>query len=112
MGRERLSSFEVLGECMDLELLSSPAAGLLSSVESRVKESKMEAIASNEVGERTGRERKFKTGSRSLDGAEVGVEKVSPFFKLILKSGESVDIVGRVVFKTGRRRGCSRDGSG
>lgn len=41
----------------------------------------------------------------------MGVWKVSPFFRGILESGESLDSVGRAVFKTGRRRGCTRDGS-
>lgn len=67
------------------------------------------AIDSKEVGDRGGRERMFKTGSRSLDGADVGVLKVSPFFKYILGSESADD--GCVLSKTGRRRGCGREGS-
>lgn len=120
MGIPPLSAFGGVGELgIDWAVLLSSPAALLFSVGSRVKRPKIDvmrssaaAMASNEVGERAGRERIFKTGSLSLEGGEVGVLKVSPFFKCIFEPGESVDRVGRVLFKTGRRRGCSRDGSG
>lgn len=110
---------------MELEFLRMvsgtvlPEPFCLSSVVLRLRRPRIEVIrssaaviASNDVGERRGSDRRFKTGSLSLDGGEVGVWKVSPFFSRISDSTESVDRVGNSVFKMGRRRGCSRDGSG
>ena len=69
------------------------------------------AMDSNEVGERRGKERTFRTGSFPLDGV-VGVWKVSPFLSgmLDLVSAESVARDGRASVLTGRRRGCTRVG--
>lgn len=52
----------------------------------------------------------FNTGSRSFDGGLVGVLNVSPFFSCILEELDSASgvIEGSEVFKTGRRRGCTR----
>lgn len=91
----------------------SDGSSPLSSGESKVNRFKIDvmrsslaAMASSEVGQRRGKDRMFNTGSRSFDGGEVGVWKVSPFFKPILEdSADSVTREGRSAFKTGRRRG-------
>lgn len=108
---------------LDLEGVESEPLGwvsesfsLLSSGQSRVNRlridvmrSSLAVIASSDVGQRRGSDRMFNIGSRSVEGGEVGVWKVSPFFRLILHdSADSVVRDGRSAFKTGRRRGCTR----